>query len=127
MTVGTTPKQTDLWGGTAAVCEGRVGQRSIWAVLHRECVPLFADVLFADLFADVGRRIVPPRIVAAVMVLQRLEGLSDREAVEGFSFDRGGSTRRAGWTSTTRGSATQCWSTPGRGWPPRRGRTRSLR
>ena len=32
MTAGTTPKQADLWRGTAAVCEGRVGQQSIWAV-----------------------------------------------------------------------------------------------
>ena len=30
---------------------------------------------------------MPPRIVATVMTLQRLEGLSDREAVERFSFD----------------------------------------
>lgn len=30
---------------------------------------------------------MPPRIVATVMVLQRLEGLSDREAVERFTFD----------------------------------------
>jgi len=30
---------------------------------------------------------VPPMIVAVVMVLQRLEGLSDREAVERFAFD----------------------------------------
>jgi hypothetical protein len=87
MTAGTTPKQTDLWRGTAAVCEGRVGQQSIWAVLYREGDRLFADELFADLFAEVGRRSVPPRIVATVMVLQRLQGLSDREAVEAFSFD----------------------------------------
>jgi Transposase DDE domain/Transposase domain (DUF772) len=87
MTAGTTPKQMDLWRGTAAVCEGRVGQQSIWAVLYREGDRLFADELFADLFAEVGRRSVPPRIVATVMVLQRLQGLSDREAVEAFSFD----------------------------------------
>jgi Transposase DDE domain/Transposase domain (DUF772) len=87
MTAGTTPKQADLWRGTAAVCEGRVGQQSIWAVLYREGDQLFADELFADLFAEVGRRSVPPRIVATVMVLQRLQGLSDREAVEAFSFD----------------------------------------
>jgi hypothetical protein len=87
MTAGTTPKQADLWRGTAAVCEGRVGQQSIWAVLYREGDRLFADRLFADLFAEVGRRSVPPRIVATVMVLQRLQGLSDREAVEAFSFD----------------------------------------
>ena len=87
MTAGTTPKQADLWRGTAAVCEGRVGARSVWAVLYREGDRLFSDELFVDLFAAVGRRSVPPRIVATVMVLQRLQGLSDREAVEAFSFD----------------------------------------
>ena len=87
MTAGTTPKQADLWRGTAAVCEGRVGERSIWAVLYQQGDRLFADELFADLFAERGRRSVPPRIVATVMVLQRLQGLSDREAVEAFSFD----------------------------------------
>jgi hypothetical protein len=87
MTAGTTPKQADLWRGTAAVCEGRVGEQSIWAVLYHQGDRLFADELFADLFAGVGRRSVPPRIVATVMVLQRLGGLSDREAVEAFSFD----------------------------------------
>jgi Transposase DDE domain/Transposase domain (DUF772) len=87
MTAGTTPKQADLWRGTAAVCQGRVGEQSIWAVLYREGDRLFGDELFADLFAEVGRRSVPPRIVATVMVLQRLQGLSDREAVEAFSFD----------------------------------------
>jgi hypothetical protein len=87
MTAGTTPKQADLWRGTAAVCEGRVGGQSIWAVLYRDGDRLFGDELFADLFAGVGRRSVPPRIVATVMVLQRLQGCSDREAVEAFSFD----------------------------------------
>jgi Transposase domain (DUF772) len=83
----TTPTQTDLWHGTAGVCEGRVGQQSIWAVLYHQGDRLFADELFADLFAEVGRRSVPPRIVATVMVLQRLQGCSDREAVEAFCFD----------------------------------------
>jgi hypothetical protein len=43
--------------------------------------------MFADLFTDVGRRNVPPMIVAVVMVLQRIEGCSDREAVDRFTFD----------------------------------------
>ena len=30
---------------------------------------------------------MPPQIVAVVMVLQRFEGLSDRDAVERFTFD----------------------------------------
>ena len=34
-----------------------------------------------------GRRSIPPQIVAVVMSLQRMEGLSDREAVERFAFD----------------------------------------
>src|SRR6266498_3889384 len=87
LTIGMTPRQSDLWRGTAAVCEGRVGQQSIWAVLYHQGDRLFADELFADLFAERGRRSVPPRIVATVMVLQRLQGCSDREAVEAFSFD----------------------------------------
>jgi len=48
---------------------------------------LFPDEMFADLFTDVGRRSVPPMIVAVVMVLQRIEGCSDREAVDRFAFD----------------------------------------
>jgi IS5 family transposase len=56
-------------------------------VLHRECFSLFPDEMFADLFTDVGRCSVPPMIVAVVMVLQRLEGCSDREAVDRFCFD----------------------------------------
>ena len=60
---------------------------SIYGVLHRECFRLFPDEMFADLFDDVGRRSVPPMIVAVVMVLQRVEGCSDREAADRFAFD----------------------------------------
>jgi hypothetical protein len=87
VTVGLAPRQADLMKGTASFVEGRVKDDSIWAVLHRECHLLFPDELFADLFESTGRRSVPPRIVATVMVLQRLRGLSDREAVEAFEFD----------------------------------------
>jgi len=73
--------------GTASFVGRRVKDDSIWAVLHRECHVLFPDELFADLFTSTGRRSVPPQIVATVMVLQRLFGLSDREAVEAFEFD----------------------------------------
>ena len=72
---------------TVNYCGGRVAPDSIYAVLHRECFDLFPDEMFADLFTDVGRRSVPPMIVAVVMVLQRIEGLSDRDAVERFCFD----------------------------------------
>src|SRR5712692_53557 len=87
MTLGLAPRQADLFRSTAAYCEGRVAPDSIYGILHRECFGLFPDEMFADLFADSGRNYVPPMIVAVVMVLQRMEGLSDREAVDRFSFD----------------------------------------
>jgi hypothetical protein len=87
MTLGVAPKQGDLLRSTVGYCEGRVAPDSIYGVLHRECFKLFGDEMFADLFTDVGRRSVPPMIVAVVMVLQRIEGLSDREAVDRFAFD----------------------------------------
>jgi Transposase DDE domain/Transposase domain (DUF772) len=87
MAVGRTPMQPGLLSSTAGFCEGRLAPNSIYAVLHRECRALFPDGMFGDLFAEDGRRSVPPMIVAVVMVLQRLEGLSDREAVERFAFD----------------------------------------
>jgi hypothetical protein len=87
VTVGVAPRQADLMKGTASFVAGRVKDNSIFAVLHRECHVLFPDELFADLFAGTGRRSVPPRIVAVVIVLQRLFGLSDRDAVEAFEFD----------------------------------------
>ncbi len=87
MTLGLTPRQADLFRSTAGFCEPRVAPDSIYGLLHRECHRLFPDEMFADLFTDVGRRSVPPMIVAVVMVLQRLEGCSDREAVDRFAFD----------------------------------------
>src|SRR6266704_7126503 len=87
MTLGLAPRQADLFSSTASYCEGRVAPDSIYGILHRECFALFPDEMFADLFDDVGRRSVPPMIVAVVMVLQRIEGCSDREAVDRFAFD----------------------------------------
>jgi hypothetical protein len=87
MSQGAAPRQGDLFRDTSSFVEPLVRPDSIHALLHRECHALFPDELFSDLFADVGRRSVPPLVVAVVMVLQRLEGLSDREAVERFTFD----------------------------------------
>jgi Transposase DDE domain/Transposase domain (DUF772) len=87
MSLGPAPRQGDVFRDTTEFCGSRVKPGSIYALLARECLSLFPDALFSDLFADVGRRSVPPMVVAVVMVLQRLEGLSDREAVERFTFD----------------------------------------
>jgi hypothetical protein len=88
MTLGRTPAQEDLFRSTKQYCEEGLSPTSIYALLHREGGRLFADESFADLFKVIGRDCVPPRIVATVMVLQRAEGLSDREAVDRFQLDR---------------------------------------
>jgi hypothetical protein len=87
MTLGLTPRRGGSLASTAVFCEGRVAPDSAYALLHRECSALFPDEMFADLFAVTGRPSVPPMIVAVVMVLQRLEGCSDREAADRFAFD----------------------------------------
>src|SRR5664280_1574827 len=87
MSLGLTPTQTDVFTTTTGFCQSRVSPDSIYGLLHRECFGLFPDEMFADLFADSGRNCVPPMIVAVVMVLQRFEGCSDREAVDRFAFD----------------------------------------
>ena len=86
MTVGVEPCQADLFKGSAFVRE-RLAAESVFSVLEREGRRLFPDAMFDDLFSSRGRRSVPPRVVACVMVLQRWFGLSDREAVAAFEFD----------------------------------------
>ncbi|MBP7930598.1 MAG: IS1182 family transposase, partial [Acidimicrobiia bacterium] len=71
MTVGRTPRQADVFRSTTQFVDELVGQDSIWAVLHRESHRLFPDDAFADLFQTSGRRSIPPRILAVVMVLQK--------------------------------------------------------
>ena len=87
MTLGRAPEHEDLYRSTRGTCEARLPERSIFRLLARDSHRLFPDDDFADLFTDVGRRSIPPRIVAVVMVLQRLHGLSDREATDAFAFD----------------------------------------
>jgi IS5 family transposase len=87
MTLGVTNNQGDLLDDVARFCDEVLPEKSIYSFLRRERERLFPDHEFADLFERSGRRSVPPSVVAVVMVLQRLEGLSDREAVERYCFD----------------------------------------
>jgi Transposase domain (DUF772)/Transposase DDE domain len=69
-------------------CRHLVADGSVYAVLADHRRALFPP----DLFADVARQggghpSVPAEVVATVMVLQALEGLSDREAVSGLRRD----------------------------------------
>ena len=116
MSLGLSPRQLDMFATTTSFCEPLVAPDSIYGLLHRECHRLFPDEMFADLFCDVGRRSVPPMIVAVVMVLQRLEGVRIARRSSIFSSICAGSTLLAGLTSTIRGSCIRCWSTCAPGW-----------
>ncbi len=87
MTLGRADRQADLLDDVTRFCDETLPEASIYAVLHRERDRLFPDEMFADLFLSTGRNSVPPSVVAVVMVLQRLFGLSDREAVERYTYD----------------------------------------
>jgi IS5 family transposase len=64
-----------------ALCRRLVPDGSVEAFLADHRRELFPDELFADLFpSGRGRPSIPGDVVATVMVLQALEGLSDREA-----------------------------------------------
>ena len=68
MAVGKSPKQVGLVGSSASYCGPRLSETSVYSLLHRESHRLFPDESFADLFDDVGRRSIPPQIVAVVNV-----------------------------------------------------------
>jgi len=65
----------------AALCRQLVPDGSVEAFLADHRHDLFPDELFEDLFpSGRGRPSIPADVVASVMVLQALEGLSDRDA-----------------------------------------------
>jgi Transposase DDE domain len=88
VTLGRQLRRPDLPATGARWCEAALPAGSVYRFLARERIRLFPPELFADLFQATGRRSVPPSILAVVMVLQRLEGLSDREAADRFAKDQ---------------------------------------
>jgi hypothetical protein len=87
VTLGRQLRRRDVPTVGARWCEAALPAGSVYRFLARERVRRFPLELVADLFQPTGRRLVPPSILAVVMVLQRLEGLSDREAADRFAFD----------------------------------------
>ena len=70
------------------VCGDLVPEGSVYRFLaeHRLC--LFCDEMFSDLFPSRrGRPSVPGSVIGVVLVLQALEAVSDREAVERLRCD----------------------------------------
>jgi transposase len=61
---------------------------SVYAFLAQHRCEVFPDGMFADLFpSGRGRPSVPGSVIASVLVLQTLQGLSDREAMEALRWD----------------------------------------
>ena len=93
----------------AALVGHLVPAGSVYAFLAEHRQRLFPDELFADLFpSGRGRPSVPADVIATVMVLQALEGLSDRDAIAGVAHRLCAGRSRPGWRSTTRGSTRRC-------------------
>ena len=66
---------------TMSVCGDLVPEGSVYRFLAEYRARVFPDGMFEDLFGSRGRPSTPGSVVATVMVLQALEGLSDREAI----------------------------------------------
>ena len=67
------------------LCGALVREGSVYRFLAEHRLRLFGDGLFAE--GGRGRPSVPGSVIAVVMVLQALEGCSDREAVERLRCD----------------------------------------
>jgi transposase len=87
MTMGRSEGHDDLFRSVQKLCEGAVGERSLFRLLAEQGHRLLPDEMFVDLYSDRGRRSVAPHVMATVRVLQRFEGLSDSEAVDRLQFD----------------------------------------
>src|SRR4051812_28894915 len=84
---GTSPAQHGVMDAESPL-GGLLPSGSVYAFLAEHRRALFPDAMFADLFpSPLGRPSVPADVVAVVLVLQALEGRSDREAVESLTFD----------------------------------------
>ena len=84
---GTSPAQHGVMDAESLL-GGLLPSGSVYAFLAGHRRELFPDAMFADLFPSaLGRPSVPADVVAAVLVLQALEGRSDRDAAEALTFD----------------------------------------
>jgi len=87
--LGTVDHQTELLDADQ-LCGHLVPEHSIHRKLAELGDKLFSDSDFADLYdRRRGRHSVPPSLVAKVMLLQSLEGTSDRETVDRVRRDIG--------------------------------------
>jgi len=81
------PRKSDTrrrFDDPVAVLEDRLKDRSIYKLLAEHGHELFTDEYFADCYSGARdpRPTVPARILATSMLLQAVEGLSDRAATD---------------------------------------------
>jgi hypothetical protein len=66
----------------------KLGQKSFYLKLSQARAGLFTDEMFAGLYVlDNGRPSVPPSLLAAALILQAKDHVSDEEAFERARFD----------------------------------------
>lgn len=88
MAIGLADRQT-RFDDAALLLGEQLSAGSVYRLLAEHGDRLFGDDYLADLFtrSRLGRPTVPARVIATVMLLQALEGLSDREACDRLAFD----------------------------------------
>jgi hypothetical protein len=85
--LGRSEDQRDLWD-VESVAGHLLKPGGVFAFLAVHRRELFPDELFADLFpSSRGRPSVPADVMATVIMLQALNGLSDSETVDAVTFD----------------------------------------
>ncbi len=87
MVQGEADRQRDLFD-VEAIAGHLLPEGSVFAFLAAHRSGLFPAEMFADLFGSGrGRPSIPGEVIASVIVLQALHGLTDREAAEALTFD----------------------------------------
>ena len=87
MVQGRADPQREIWD-VESVAGHLLPAGGMFAFLAAHRRELFPDEVFADLFpSGRGRPSIPADVVAVVLVLQTLHGLSDSEAAEAVTFD----------------------------------------
>ena len=85
--LGTESTQTHL-SATESFCASLLEPGSIYHFLSQHRRDIFADAKFAHLYpSGTGRPSIPASRIASVLVLQALEGLSDREALDQVRYN----------------------------------------
>ncbi len=85
--LGRRSTQTGLFSAESLLGAEQICRIAFYGDLAASWRSIFRDEDFEDLYADKGRRSVPPSILATATLLQSLENISDAEVVERTKYD----------------------------------------